>query len=171
MKKFKTFILLTVLASFLMVSMFGCYGNFSLTRKLYTWNGTVGDKFINNLVFWILMWIPVYSAASTIDFVLLNTIEFWTGTNPMAMNDGEQVIKYAQNDDKTFKITIAKNNIQVQEIAGPNAGNQVELRYNPADSSWFLVSDGQNVKIATMDGDRMNLIYPSGNTLSVDLTQ
>lgn len=171
MKKFKTFVLLAVLTSFLAVSLFGCYGNFTLTRKLYTWNGTLGDKFVNNLVFWILLWIPVYSAATTIDFVVLNTIEFWTGANPMAMNTGEEVIKYAQNDDKTFKITISQNNILVEEIIGANAGQQVELKYDPAVSSWYMVTQDQNVKIATMEGNQMNLIYPSGNTLSIDLTQ
>ena len=37
MKKFKTTVLLLVLAAFLSVSLFSCYGNFTLTRKLYEW--------------------------------------------------------------------------------------------------------------------------------------
>lgn len=44
MKKFRTVIILSMLSIFLMVSMFGCYGNFTLTRKLYEWNGSLGDK-------------------------------------------------------------------------------------------------------------------------------
>lgn len=171
MKKFTKPILLAMLAILLMVSTFGCYGNFALTRKLYQWNGSVGDKFINNLVFWILLWIPVYSAATTIDFVVLNTIEYWTGSNPMAMKAGEEVIKYAQNDGKTFKITIKSNNITVEEIIGENAGQTVELKFNSENQSWYLVDDAQTVKIATMEGNMMNLIYPSGNTLAVDLNK
>lgn len=171
MKKFRTALILSLLSIFLMVSMFGCYGNFALTRKLYQWNGNFGDKYVNNLIFWILLWIPVYSAATTIDFVVLNTIEFWTGTNPMAMGDGEQVIKYAQNDGKTFKIMIEKNSIEIEEIIGANTGEKVELKYNTDNQSWYMVTAEQNIKIATVDGNQMNLIYPSGNTMTIDLNK
>ncbi len=171
MKKFTKPILVIVLSMVLIVSMFGCFGNFALTRKLYQWNSSVGDKFVNNLVFWVLLWIPVYSVATSVDFIVLNTIEFWTGTNPMAMKAGEEVIKYAQNDGRTYKITVKQNNITVEEIIGANAGQTVELKYNTDNQSWYLDDGTQNVKIATMDGSTMNLIYPSGNTLAVDLAQ
>lgn len=171
MKKFKKAILLFVMASFLLVSMFSCYGNFALTRKLYAWNGTLGDKYINNVVFWVLMWIPVYSIATSADFFILNTIEFWTGSNPMAMNDGEEVIKYAQTDDSQYKVTITKNNIVIDEMTGTTPGQQVHLQYNSENSSWYMLDNGNQVKIATVDGNSMNLIYPSGNVLSVDITQ
>ncbi|MBW6514274.1 MAG: DUF3332 domain-containing protein [Candidatus Syntrophosphaera sp.] len=171
MKKVKKVVLMFVLASFLLASLFSCYGNFSLTRKLYEWNGSLGDKYINNLIFWILLWIPVYSVATSIDFLVLNTIEFWTGSNPMAMSPGEEVIKYAQTEDAEYKITITKNNIIIDEIAGANSGQQVHLLFNPDNSSWYMVNDGQDVKIATVNGNTMDLIYPSGNTLSVQITQ
>ena len=127
MKKFKTTVLLLVLAAFLSVSLFSCYGNFTLTRKLYQWNGSLGDKYINNIVFWILLIIPAYQAAGMVDFLVLNTIEFWTGTNPMSLNEGQEVIKYAQTDDASFKITITKNNIAIDELTGKNAGQSVLL--------------------------------------------
>jgi len=172
MKKFKKAVIMCVLASFLLVSLFSCYGNFSLTRKLYTWNGNLSDnKYVNNLVFWILNWIPVYSVAASIDFIILNTVEFWTGTNPMAMNLGEETIKYAKTEDAEYKITITRNNILIDEIAGANQGQQVHLLFNPNDSSWYLVDNGENVKIATVNGNTMDLIYPSGNTLSVNIIQ
>ncbi len=169
MTKFKTAILLTVLSIFLMVSLFGCYGNFALTRKLYTWNGSLGDKYVNNLVFWVLMFIPAYSAAGFIDFVVLNTVEFWTGSNPMAMNEGEQVIKYAQNKDHSYKVTFTQNNILIEEVAGKNAGQQVQLSFDPDSQSWFLVDNGSSVKVATVAGNQMNLFYPSGNSMTVNL--
>lgn len=171
MKKFKTTVLLLVLAAFLSVSLFSCYGNFTLTRKLYEWNGTLGDKYINNIVFWILLFIPAYGFTTLADFFVLNTIEFWTGTNPMSMNEGQEVIKYAQTDDASFKITITKNNIAIDELTGKNAGQSVLLSFDEESQAWYLVNDGDNIKVATMDGDKMNLIYPSGNTLTVDLAQ
>jgi hypothetical protein len=63
----------------------GCFGKFSLTRKLYTWNASVGgNKWVSNLVFWGLCIIPVYQLAGLGDAVVLNAVEFWTGTNPVA---------------------------------------------------------------------------------------
>lgn len=171
MKKFKTMVLLLVLTAFLSVSMFSCYGNFSLTRKLYEWNGSLGNKYVNNFVFWILLFLPVYEIAALADFWVLNTIEFWTGSNPMAMSEGQEVIKYAQTDDSSFKITITKNNIVIDELTGKNAGQTVQLQFNEKSQAWYLLNDTQNVKIATMDGKLMNLIYPSGNTLAVDLSK
>jgi hypothetical protein len=171
MKKFTKPILVTLLAIVMIVSTFGCFGNFALTRRLYQWNSSVGDKFINNLVFWVLLWIPVYSVATTADFLVLNTIEFWTGTNPMAMKAGDEVIKYTQADGNTYKITIKQNNITVEEVIGANVGQTLELKYNADNQSWYLNDGVQNVKIATVDGTKLNLIYPSGNSLAVDIAQ
>lgn len=61
----------------------GCYGKFALVRKVYAFNGSVGDKFLRSLVTWIFIWLPVYGLAAFVDFIVFNTIEFWTGTNPV----------------------------------------------------------------------------------------
>ena len=57
----------------------GCYGSFSLVTKAYKWNGTLGDKWVNEAAFLALNIIPVYSVASFIDIIFLNSGEFWTG--------------------------------------------------------------------------------------------
>ncbi len=36
-----------------------CIGSFSLTNKLLAWNQTVGNKFVNELVFFAFWIIPV----------------------------------------------------------------------------------------------------------------
>ncbi len=64
----------------------GCYGSFTLTRSLYDWNGEIGDDVVKNLVFWVMLIIPVYELAGAVDFLALNVIEFWTGENPAASN-------------------------------------------------------------------------------------
>ncbi len=71
----------------------GCYGQFALTRKLYEWNGSLGNKFLNTVVMWAFMIIPVYAVVSFVDLIVLNLVEFWTGSNPMATlqhDDGSQ---------------------------------------------------------------------------------
>ncbi|MBM4399013.1 MAG: DUF3332 family protein, partial [Candidatus Cloacimonetes bacterium] len=102
----------------MLVNLVGCYGNFALTRKVYNWNGSLGNKWLNTVVMWILMWLPVYNAAGFIDLVILNTVEFWTGSNPLAMEDGVQNIKYATNDGKTYKFIMSKNNLSITQTVG-----------------------------------------------------
>lgn len=71
------------------LSTSGCYGKFSLTRKLYSWNGSFGDKFLSTVLMWVLMIVPVYAVASFVDLFIFNLIEFWTGANPMVSIDHE----------------------------------------------------------------------------------
>lgn len=70
------------LVAVLMISSVGCYGSFELTKKVYKWNGTFGDKWVNEIGFLVLTIVPVYSIAAAIDVIILNSLEFWTGTNP-----------------------------------------------------------------------------------------
>lgn len=79
----------------LLLGSAGCYGKFGLTKKVYDWNGSLGDKWLVWLVFLLLAFFPVYGLCLFIDALLFNTIEFWTGNNPMAINtvapDGTEV--------------------------------------------------------------------------------
>ena len=64
----------------------GCFGSFNLTRKLYRWNDTVSqDKWIKEMVFLIFVWVPVYGVVGLGDAVLFNSVEFWSGKNPIEM--------------------------------------------------------------------------------------
>lgn len=61
----------------------GCYGPFNLTRRVYQWNGEVGDKWEKEIVFLLLTWVPVYSLTVLADAIVFNSMEFWTGNNPV----------------------------------------------------------------------------------------
>jgi hypothetical protein len=66
----------------MLVTAGGCYGSFELVKKVHKFNGTLGNKFVNELGFLVMNIVPVYSVAAFIDAVVLNSIEFWTGKNP-----------------------------------------------------------------------------------------
>jgi hypothetical protein len=93
----------------LLVTAFGCYGSFQLTTKVYKFNGGLGGKWVNEIGFLVMSIIPVYGAAVFVDAVILNTIEFWTGSNPMASNDPIQTINLPDGKlvlngkDKTYE--------------------------------------------------------------------
>ncbi len=171
MKRFQRLIITVVIASLLMVSLWGCYGSMTLTKKIYDWNGSLGDDIKVNVVFWVLLIVPVYQGAAFLDVVFLNTIEHWTGSNPIAMNEGEETIKYVDSGNKSYKLVFSKNNIYIEEVKGPEIGENITLNFNEVDQSWYLVDDDASTKIASLNDDILKLIYPDGNTRTVHLAR
>lgn len=95
------------LAAAAMVST-GCFGSFQATRNVWSWNKSIGggNKWAQELVFLIIGPIlPVYGIAGLLDTVILNSIEFWTGTNPMTASlkvtehDGTKVAESFKTDE------------------------------------------------------------------------
>jgi len=78
-----------VLVGFLPLATTGCFGTFQLTRKIYQFNKEVSpDKWIRELAFLVMLILPVYGFATLFDAVLFNSVEFWTGKNPVLTADG-----------------------------------------------------------------------------------
>lgn len=143
MKKIKTFLLATV---FLTVSLtqYSCIGSFQLTNNLYNWNrNDVSGKWGQELVFLAFVILPVYSLALLADGVVLNSIEFWTGQNPLAMNEGESETKIVQQGNDIYQITAERNILHVEKIGGEDAGQSGEFIYNDADGEWIFSSEGE----------------------------
>src|SRR4030042_948375 len=114
MKKLTTFIMAIALAATIILQT-GCYGSFGLTKKVYEFNGSVGDKFINTIVFWAFCIIPVYWVAGFLDIVIFNLLEFWTGSNPIAMNEGDIDQQILKSGDREYMITTTRNNIHIEQ--------------------------------------------------------
>lgn len=70
----------------------GCFGSFALTRKLWHFNDTTTrEKGLKELLFLVLVIVPVYQLAALGDALIFNTVEFWGGKNPITtMKDGER---------------------------------------------------------------------------------
>ena len=84
-KKYLSVALVMALTGSMMMS--SCIGSFSLTNKLMDWNNQIGSKFVNELVF-IAFWIvPVYEISALADVLVINSIEFWSGENPVDNKD------------------------------------------------------------------------------------
>ncbi|MEN8160610.1 MAG: DUF3332 family protein, partial [Myxococcota bacterium] len=70
-----------------------CFGSFQLTRKVYRFNKSVSqDKWIRWLVFLAANIIPIYAFSTFIDVVFANSVEFWTGSNPVARIEPQTVV-------------------------------------------------------------------------------
>lgn len=72
-----------VLLSSSSMTFTSCIGSFALTKRVLTWNKQVGNKFINELVFFAFWVLPVYEVTSLADLIVINSIEFWSGNNPV----------------------------------------------------------------------------------------
>lgn len=88
-----------------MVVLSGCYGKNACFNKLHDWNGTLGNKWLNSIVHFFLNVFPVYMIClGLVDGLVLNTIEFWTGSNPLASGDS-----YYEKDAQGNEIAAVKN--------------------------------------------------------------
>ncbi|MCX7997713.1 MAG: DUF3332 domain-containing protein [Leptospiraceae bacterium] len=96
MKKTKNSILTFLILGVLLGSTSNCFGKFSLVRKVYQFNDSINagsgliNRFVKTLVFYVLNFIPVYGIAGLVDVVILNLIEFWTGSNPLALGEFDE---------------------------------------------------------------------------------
>lgn len=101
----------------------GCFGTFQMTRDVYSWNQKVaGDnKWSRELVFLLVgPIVPVYSVAMLLDAVFVNSVEFWTGKNPMTSSttkifdkDGTKVAQTLKAD-KTGRTEV----LEVRDATG-----------------------------------------------------
>lgn len=95
-----------------LVASTGCFGSFSATRKLYTYNKSMGDKWVQEFVFLAFTLIPVYSIVAAGDALIFNSVEFWTGDNPITSvsvtgsEDGTQLRQTRQVVDHARVLTI-----------------------------------------------------------------
>ncbi|MDR0307336.1 MAG: DUF3332 domain-containing protein [Chitinispirillales bacterium] len=135
----RKFVCTAVLAAFTCVSLSGCYGSNQLFNKVHTWNGSLGDKFINSLVHFVFWIIPVYEICLFADIVILNVIEFWTGSNPVAMGD-----TYEETDVNGNKIFAVRNE------DGTLSVNMLDVNGNKAD--FILERDGDLIRAVNTEG-------------------
>ena len=133
-----------------MISQTGCFGEFGLTRKVYDFNQGVGGKFVNQLVFWAMCVIPVYEVAGMLDVIIFNTIEFWTGSNPVAMAPGETEVQYATVDGHQFRMTAQQNYFVVEELTANGYEMRNEFRFNQ-DAKELSISNGSETQVVAMN--------------------
>lgn len=138
----------------------GCFGGFELIKKVYNWNDGLSDsKFVKTLVFYLLNIIPVYGVAGMLDFVIFNLIEFWGGSNPLAMSEGDMEEQYFAHHGVDYRMVVTKNQYAVTALNGPKAGTTEVVRFNPEDATWYAENGTNSVAIVAFDGQNQNLVY------------
>lgn len=161
-RKYFTVAAVLLCAGSLMFS--SCIGSFALTNKLLSWNKQVGSKFVNELVF-VAFWIlPVYEVSGLADILVINSIEFWSGSNPVAQGrtviDGQDGRYLVDCDGKGYTIT------------SENDGSKVRLDFDVEEQTWSANINGQCYELMTfIDDSHVSMPAPDGTRTVVELSQ
>jgi hypothetical protein len=141
-----------VLASFLPLATSGCFGGFELTKKVYRFNKQVSpDKWVREIVFLVLVIVPIYELASLGDGVIFNLIEFWTGRNPvLAQNGDSQTIRTAQGTATLTRVSADALDVR---LSGSDGREQHFVMTREGDGFAARTPDGALLaRVADVDG-------------------
>lgn len=141
-----------------------CVGSFGLFNRISSWNQTIGNKFVNELVFLAINIVPVYGVAYLADVLVINSIEFWSGSNPMA-NVGD--VKKVKGENGDYLVKTLDNGYAVTKEGEDVA---MELIYDKEANTWNVESNGTSTKLLKMNNDGTAEMYlPNGDTMNVTL--
>ena len=165
-KKYLKLALAFTIASSLCLT--SCIGSFELTHKVMRWNRAISDKkWVNEIVFAAFWVVPVYEITALADILIINSIEFWKGTNPVSedtvMIDGR---------DARYRVQRDANGYTVTNLA---TGVDTRLNYDAATSTWSVSTangdvpfltwvDDTHVSVPTADGSWKLVSRDDANT-------
>lgn len=147
-----------VIVGFAAASMAGCLGHNALFNNVQDWNADLeGNKFVNqgvSFAFWI---IPVYPLTLLADTIIFNSVEFWTGSNPIS-NSGARVTHVGADGSKI----IEDDNGNVATITPLDGGRlHVSSIINGEPQEIVLVREGAFVRGYDAEGVMVGLAMHS----------
>lgn len=160
----KKTILTAALAALLCSSMTSCMGKFALTRNLYAWNDQVSNKFVNEVLF-VAFWIlPVYEVCGIADLLVLNTIEFWSGDNPLSAST-----KTIDTDHGRYLVVCDGNGY---DVTLESTGEKYRLDFSRESHTWSLQYDGNEYPLMTfVDDTHVSVPMPDGAWKTIELSE
>ena len=162
MKKSKLTLVAVVLSGSLLFS--SCVGSFGLFNRLSSWNQGVGNKFVNELVFLAFNIVPVYGVAYLADALVINSIEFWSGNNPLA-SIGD--VKKVKGENGNYLVETLENGYSITK-EGETAS--MELIYDKDLNTWNVVAEGVSTELLQINNDgTAQMTLPNGEDLTVTL--
>jgi hypothetical protein len=85
-----------------------CLGRFAAFNELSRWNQQIHeDRWVNEIVFIALVIVPVYEVALLADVLIFNSVEFWSGENPIN-ESGNRLDRHYQKTAKRGSMEIVQ---------------------------------------------------------------
>lgn len=141
-----------------------CIGSFGLSNRVLSWNRSIGPKFVNELVFFAFWILPVYEVTLLADALVLNSIEFWSGSNPLTAStkvvDTENGRYLIACDGKGYTVTHKES------------GDSMRLDFDEPTQTWsFTDSEGEQVPFMTfIDDTHVKMLAPGGEYIDTELS-
>ena len=159
MRKNKSLIMCAVLAGSILFT--SCIGSFKLWNNLRSWNESLGDKFVNELVFIALNIVPVYEIAYLGDALIFNSIEFWSGSNPIAKNE----VKEIKGENASYLVQTNKDGYT---ITNQEDNQSLDLVFNEETQTWSAVTAEANVELVKFNSNgTVSINMQNGTSMTV----
>lgn len=143
-----------------------CIGSFGLHSRLLSWNQNIGSKFVNELVYVACNIVLVYPVCYLADALVINSIEFWSGNNPMA-SIGD--VKQVKGENGNYLVETLENGYSITK-EGEDASMQ--LVFDADQNTWNVVADGVSAELLQLNDDgTAQLPLPDGTALNVTLNE
>jgi len=141
---------LKVATALLAISMLSssCIGSFSLFNSYEKWQCNMTDSKIVNGIVGLFLQPIVGGVCLFVDAVVLNTIEFWTGSNPMANNVGKTKTVMGQ-DGRYYAVKFLKDGYEVKAPTG-----EITIFHHDAtNDSWSMMQNGEVKEMFRFNAD------------------
>ena len=132
-------------------------------------NKSIGDKWVNELVFAACCILPVYEITLFADAIVLNSIEFWTGKKLIANAGEKKTVKNSKGND--VEITALENGYNLTD--GATSMNLIfdeetqiwSAEYNNQSTNLVKIIDETTAQLFLMNGEVMDVTIDGVNPL------
>ena len=132
---------------------------------MWEWNSKISDNSMVNAVIGFILGPIETSIGGFLDTVIFNSLEFWTGSNPMAAT------KVVEGSDGNL-YAIASNKQGGYIITCQQTGQQMEYIFDADNHAWTVEFDGKQVKLFSLTSPDVAVVEtPEGNSLTVTLDE
>jgi hypothetical protein len=161
MKKIKVSVAALLVGTSMML-MSSCIGSFSLFNKVLSWNKqATNNKWVNELLFVCLSIVPVYEVSYFLDAILFNSLEFWTGSSPLANVDAT-----VKGEKGEYHVKSTANGYHV-ELLGSNAS--ADFLFDEATKTWTMSENGKSTKLVQFVDDSNAKFYFGASEMTVNM--
>lgn len=142
------------------LALTGCFGSFAAWHKVKDFNEDASEnKWMQELLFLVLFFIPVYGIAMLLDVLIINSIEFWTGENPM-MDEGTSRTVIGEDGSVATITPVGENRLEVTIVQLD--GTQSTFQLERGDQSVTAYDEaGKVVVTADMQGGEPRIVHGS----------
>jgi len=141
----------------------GCTGSFNLTRKVYSWHRSQPDKWSDELCFLVVALIPVYTISTLADAIVFNSIEFWTGKNPVDMSYVPPSSRIVQNGNVKYRMSFNAKTDQVSLTSLAQGNNNHGIIFEKTDNMIMAKNEQGKVLFSSVQNQDGGISIYDGN--------